>query len=193
MIHQLAPRKEDCDEEGKSNENGKKLSHAPHGKLQSFQNKLTDLEHVAEELSTAETKHSILFTPKFHCELAGEGIECSWGVAKRFYRKQALSAKKSVAQFVSLVKKSMSRVNMQMVRRFAHKARGCVLAHKHMRKLERDENTAGKDSRSEVSIKVENSYENTEKIRKTYYSHRDANVIDGSFIESVVKECVTLE
>jgi hypothetical protein len=33
-------------------------------------------------------------TPKCHCELAGEGIEYSWGCAKNEYCHQPLSAKK---------------------------------------------------------------------------------------------------
>ena len=40
-------------------------------------------------------------TPKCHCELAGEGIECSWGCAKNHYRRVSLKRKKSKDSFRS--------------------------------------------------------------------------------------------
>jgi hypothetical protein len=40
-----------------------------------FKDEKSDLDHLATELSGGDTKISILFTPKYHCELAGEGIE----------------------------------------------------------------------------------------------------------------------
>ena len=49
------------------------------------------------------------------------------------------------------------------------------------------------DTKKEVRIKIEKSYAHTEKIRKTYVSHRDANVIDGSFIKLVIRECIIVE
>ena len=77
--------------------------------------------------------YSILFTPKFHCELAGEGIEYSWGAAKHFYHKQSLEYKKTLQKFINLVKTSVKRVNIQMVRRFAARAHGYMLAYQHMK------------------------------------------------------------
>ena len=48
-----------------------------------FKNEITDLEHLCIEVSKDSLNKSyILFTPKFHCELAGEGIEYSWGASK---------------------------------------------------------------------------------------------------------------
>lgn len=187
-------RKEDYDEEENLTEDGKKycLTYLMEN-CEDFKNELTDLEHLAEELSAPKTKYSILFTPKFHCELAGEGIEYSWGAAKRFYRKQSLKDKKTFQQFIELVKTSISRINVQMARRFAGRARGYMLAYMHMKMKEQEQSTPEEDSKKEVRIKIEKSHEYTEKIRKTYVSHRDANVIDGCFIESVIRECIIVE
>jgi hypothetical protein len=55
----------------------------------------SNLEHLATKLSGRDTTMSILFTPKYHCELAGEGIEYYWGAAKQMYRKLP-SIKKSL-------------------------------------------------------------------------------------------------
>lgn len=52
---------------------------------------------------------------------------------------------------------------------------------------EEEKLTPEEDSKKEVRIKIEKSYEYTEKIWKTYFSHRDSNVIDGSFIELAIR------
>jgi hypothetical protein len=48
-----------------------------------FKEEKSDLEHLATELSGHDTTISILFMPKYHCKLAGEGIEYCWGAAKQ--------------------------------------------------------------------------------------------------------------
>jgi len=40
-------------------------------------NELTQIEYVAQKLDS-----SVLITTKYHAELAGEGCEYTWGVAK---------------------------------------------------------------------------------------------------------------
>jgi hypothetical protein len=42
-----------------------------------FAEELTALQHVGQQLGV-----SVIITPKFHAELAGEGVEYSWGIAK---------------------------------------------------------------------------------------------------------------
>ncbi len=48
-------------------------------------------------------------TPKCHCELAGEGIEYSWGCAKNEYHRQPLSAKTKKEIFRETVRKSIAK------------------------------------------------------------------------------------
>jgi hypothetical protein len=43
--------------------------------------KMSDLEHLATELSGCNTTILIILTPKYHCKLAGEGMEYCWGAA----------------------------------------------------------------------------------------------------------------
>jgi hypothetical protein len=43
------------------------------------------------------------FTPKFHAEMAGEGVEYSWAYSKSCYRRSPLQKKKSRASFRDLV------------------------------------------------------------------------------------------
>ena len=53
-----------------------------------FANELTQLEYVAQELNS-----SVLITIKYHAELAGEGCEYTWGVAKSRFRRIKMSEK----------------------------------------------------------------------------------------------------
>jgi hypothetical protein len=43
-------------------------------------------KHILKTLSGEECTVIILVTPKFHCEVAGEGIKYDWGLSKRDYR-----------------------------------------------------------------------------------------------------------
>ena len=158
----------------------------------------TDIEYLAKELSTATCNCSILFTPKFHCELAGEGIEYSWGASKRYYRRISLKNKKSFSDFVDSIRKSLYRVNIDMARRFSAKARSymCSYQHQHLLKVEgeREENVS-----DYVKKELKPSFDQIEALRqnystkKVYLSHRDTNTTDGSFIERVMKECIIID
>lgn len=55
-----------------------------------FAEEMTALQHVGNELGA-----SVIISPKFHAELAGEGIEYSWGVTKGLYRRKPLHSKRS--------------------------------------------------------------------------------------------------
>ena len=70
-----------------------------------FAEELTALQHVGKELGV-----SVIISPKFHAELAGEGIEHSWGVTKGIYRRKPLGSKRSNKEaFKALVMESTSR------------------------------------------------------------------------------------
>ncbi|KAI2492861.1 hypothetical protein MHU86_21674 [Fragilaria crotonensis] len=50
----------------------------------------TALQHLGRQLGV-----TVLLTPKFHAELAGEGVEYSWAHAKAFYRRLPVSKKRA--------------------------------------------------------------------------------------------------
>ena len=55
-------------------------------KCKDFKSEKSDLEQLSVEiLALVDSKCDILFTSRFYCELAGEGIEYSWGAFKRIY------------------------------------------------------------------------------------------------------------
>ena len=88
-------------------------------KCYDFMNEKSDLEHLCNNLSTTNCTITITFTPKFHCEIAGEGIEYAWGLAKKYYRRIPYHRKRSFAQFVECVKSSLRQVTLSMSRRFS--------------------------------------------------------------------------
>ena len=183
---------EDIDEEGQLTEDGKRFCmEYLLRNCTDFKNELNDLEHLAKDLSIGRAANNVgvMFTPKFHCELAGEGVEYSWGASKRIYRKLPLSKKRSYSNFEHQVKKALSCVNVGMCRKFSGKARGYMVAYMH-KKLVLEE--ASDEKREEV-VSMMSSYAMNEKIHKIYRSHRDANTFDAGFIERTIKECIIFD
>ena len=60
-----------------------------------FRNQKNAMEELCEKLSAiGEPSIKILTSPKYHCEIAGEGIELNWGFMKKVYRNIPLDEKK---------------------------------------------------------------------------------------------------
>ena len=115
--------------------------------------------------------------------MAGEGIEYSWDVAKRIYRKYSLRNKKTMKQFIHIVKVCLQRVSKEMCQKFSSKARSYMLTYKHLSMLESE----GKTNDNSCCLEI------NEKVYKSYRSHRDTNIIEGLFIQKVMKECITID
>ena len=81
-----------------------------------FAHESTMLQHIGNELGVIVDR-----TPKCHPEMAGEGIEYSWGCAKNRYRALPLAEKKSKAKFLENVRLCMSRdyITAERVRLFS--------------------------------------------------------------------------
>ena len=61
--------------------------------------------------------YNVLCTPKFHCKLAGEGIEYAWGASKRNYRGILFARKRTVSAFCELVNDCVSSINVPMMKK----------------------------------------------------------------------------
>ena len=72
-----------------------------------FMEELSQLEAIGENLGV-----KVITTTKYHAEIAGEGIEYSWGSAKSMYRKIPLGEKKGKENFHELVRRCISRDNV---------------------------------------------------------------------------------
>jgi hypothetical protein len=67
----------------------------------------TALQHLGTQLGVR-----VQLTPKFHAELAGEGVEYSWALAKSFYCCVPVSRKRGWENFKQLVRECTCPVNV---------------------------------------------------------------------------------
>ena len=77
------------------------------GNCQDFEEEETLLQSMGREMGVMVDR-----TPKCHCELAGEGVEYSWGCAKDTYRRVPLKKKRGKENFRNVVRECMSRENV---------------------------------------------------------------------------------
>ena len=124
-------------------------------------------------------------TPKCHPEMAGEGVEYSWGCAKGLYRRLPLKDKKSKEKFRESVRKCLSTGNIdkKQQRKFSRRAREYMLAY---RAIEQQQATNNSDN--ENNNKIEMSRMMIEKIIKKYKCHRSAETFDRGFIDAIVSK-----
>ncbi|KAG7345273.1 hypothetical protein IV203_032804 [Nitzschia inconspicua] len=100
------------------------------GQCTNFQNELTHLQVMADEL-----KVQVMFTPKFHAEMAGEGIEYSWGFAKGSYRRKPLKKKRKRADFEDLVDECTNvetELTKARIRKFSARARAYLCTYHYL-------------------------------------------------------------
>jgi len=163
-----------------------------------FATERSQMQWIAERIGVR-----VVMTPKAHPELAGQGIEYSWGYAKLCFRKinTARSAKEKAQQLVANVLAATSTVgaqslNIERVRKFVRKARDYkVVYREHFKALQLMEEEA-QDATTNGAETAAEKEERTQKIkafRKHHYvkiekqvrhvkAHRAAVDIDTKFI-----------
>ena len=130
-----------------------------------FAEEKSAMEHLFHQLSLkGEPNLKMLTSPKYHCELAGEGVEYCWGMAKRRYRSIPLNKKKSKSQFDKCVRSCITYVKKKSVIKFSGKCRRYMLTY---------QNKKG----------TQMTYENIEKWMKQYKTHRNVADIEKSYID----------
>jgi len=139
-----------------------------------FMTEKTCLMYLGERLDVEVDRST-----KCHPELAGEGIEYTWGRAKGLYRKSKLSEKKGKDNFRSLVQKCLSTkegkelgsLTPTMIRKFSRRARQYIQAYywiEHGMEMKKGE--------------TELSEANIEKVKREFKTHRNAIDFDEKFI-----------
>ena len=119
-----------------------------------YQNETSELEQMVTDLG-----HRAMFTPKGHCELAGEGIEYDWGVASRWKRKNGRDEDQHLQEDTlrSLSPKVLPVLRVRMFERTAWRYKQAY------RRVTRGEATAGE-------------FAEVERLQKEIRRHRDAEV-----------------
>ena len=144
-----------------------------------FKNEKSAMEKLAEDLSERHRcKIEILVSTKYHCEMAGEGIEYCWGYSKNVFRAFSLKEKKDKAAFLQCLTASLKKTTPEIVRKMSGKARRYMLAY-----LLYDQNPTNRDY-STAGL----SYDEIEKMTKAIKCHRSALDQDHGFISRLWRE-----
>ena len=89
-----------------------------------FKEEETALQFLATQLGV-----TVHLTPKFHAELAGEGVEYSWAHSKPFYQRLPVSRKRGRENFEQLVKDCTcpkTVLTKERIEKFAARARAYI-------------------------------------------------------------------
>ncbi|KAI2492116.1 hypothetical protein MHU86_22452 [Fragilaria crotonensis] len=140
-----------------------------------FAEEMTALQHVGKELGV-----SVIISPKFHAELAGEGIEYSWGVTKGLYRRKPLNSKRSKEAFKGLVLECTSRNILQTttVRKLSRRARAYICAYYSLYESKHN----GGDDLPTLTLPL------IERLVKAFKTHRAAIDFDAGFVNGFVPD-----
>jgi hypothetical protein len=105
-------------------------------KCEDFATEITHLEHTVMQISDkCEDGINIVFSPKFHCEPAGLGIEYGWGLSKRYYRCMiTLGDKKK--DFKGSVRLALEQVTKEHARCFCYKTHRYALTDNNLTHVE---------------------------------------------------------
>ena len=97
-----------------------------------FKNELTDLEYLAQRMSDENCQVVVIFSPKYHPNIAGEGIEDCWGFAKRILRRTPLKQRIHFDGYTRLVKQQMMKNDPARCMRFRRKCRKYMLGYQEV-------------------------------------------------------------
>ena len=150
------------------------------GRCTDFRDEETALEHLALQLGV-----EVILTPKFHAELAGEGIEYDWAHSKAYYRRQPVSSKKGREKFQELVRKCTSpeHLPIERVRANAARARAYISTYYHLAMKDQ----ADEGSNEMMAQKQQLLFSEIERLMKKFKTHRCALDFDRGFVNGELK------
>jgi hypothetical protein len=150
-----------------------------------FVSELTLLQYHGNKLGVLVDR-----TPKCHPELAGEGIEYVWALAKLHYQNQPLLRKWTKEAFRTLVNESLSLYNLNIVQIRKCSQQTCKYmllykAYKQVMRSERNKLPSSKFNDRLHGLPTTLNYKLIEKSIKTYKSHQNARDFDAKFIKNL--------
>ena len=142
-----------------------------------FTGEQSAMEYLLSRLSdkTEGFEFRLLTSPKYHCELAGEGVEYCWGLAKRFYRSKGIEEKRTKERFNRVIRESIQFVRREHVEKFSAKCRRYMIAY----------NTYNCDGDGDTL-----TYKAIERFVKIAKCHRNIADQDKAFVEKAWKEAI---
>jgi len=143
-----------------------------------FKEEKSAMEVLLEDLSKKSLnnqKVELLVSPKYHCELAGEGVEYAWAVMKKYYRRKALEEKNTKKKFEKVVREAVQSVKQSSVELFAARCRRYMIAY-----LKLDEGGG------------ELTYKLIERFVKVSKTHRNIGDQEKGFIQKAILDSISL-
>ena len=151
------------------------------GECLDFKQEISALQHLGSQLGI-----QIDHTPKFHAELAGEGIEYAWAVSKNWYRKQPLTQKKGLQKFKDLVKKAngLDVITEQSANKCSRRARAYICTYYYLshRQDQQQGQQLGQAHKQQLLFKE------IQKLQKLFKAHRCALHFDSGFSNALFRE-----
>ena len=143
-----------------------------------FKEEKSAMEVLLEDLTNKSANNQtigLLVSPKYHCELAGEGVEYCWGLSKRFIHNKGLEAKNTKKKFEIVVREAIEYVRKDHVEKFAAKCRRYMMAYKNI-------------ENGSMGL----TYEWVERFVKKTKTHRNILDQERGFIEEVWRDSISL-
>ncbi len=169
---------------GKKDKDGVFIPGSSHKELlascSDFKNELSLMQHLGISLGV-----HIASTPKYHAEIAGEGIEYDWALSKNWFKRLPLSERKTRAGFATQVKKALSSeiVTKGRARGSARRARSYILAYIYLDEQQKAGNGVEGDLLLFPDIEGV-----AKKFSKRSKSHRSAADFDTAFVNRLLLE-----
>ena len=153
---------------------------------QDFINEITLLQFHARQIGV-----DIDRTPKCHPEMAGEGIEYAWALAKLKYRRSPIAAKRTKQKFRNLVQECtdpLESLSKSRIRSCSKKARSYMKLYKVVQSLHEREGVSV-DKKHSVLESTTKLYMKMKRVSKSHRSISDrSNRRDLDDIENVDNE-----
>ena len=151
------------------------------------------LEYICQQLGV-ESDH----TPKFHCELAGEGIEYCWACGKGRCRRTPLDQKKGINNFRKLVRVrecfGPQVLTKEPAKKFSQRARAysiSVLTTRSTRRLPSNKEMVLTWPNFTTYDKI--PFKKIQQVQKSFGIHRSVPDFDFGLLSLVLKETPTSE
>ena len=156
-----------------------------------FKNEETALQYLGTQLGV-----SVMLTPKFHAELAGEGVEYSWAHAKAYYRRMPIARKRGRESFKQLVRDVTCPVNVltrERIEKFASRARAYICTYHHLQQamaaaIACELQDLNAPPRTTPPMQRQLLYTEIERLMRAFKGHRCALDFDRGFVNSQLRE-----
>jgi hypothetical protein len=145
--------------------------------LREFREEKTFIQHICEDYG-----YEAIYTPKYHAEIAGCGIEYIWGAAKARYRSFGIEKKTGREKFKNSVKEALQVIKMSTARKCDRKARTYIKAYHTLEVLMLNPDGSERKDGDEILL------EDIKKLVKRYRTHRSALDFDYKFIQDLLKD-----